>query len=180
MESRGDEFSLSGTGYEDVRQAWNHYLANDNKGRGFVLIGHSQGAAVLVQLVRSEIDGKPIQSRLVSAILAGTIPALEVPRGKDVGGTFKHVPLCRSASQTGCAIVYASYRWKPVPESFTLFGTVVNPAMAAACTSPAALGGSGELHAYLQQRQRDGAQRVIQPVAEGMGHAWNAGRHTGR
>ena len=28
-------------GYNDVLDAWNHYLKNDNRGRGVVLIGHS-------------------------------------------------------------------------------------------------------------------------------------------
>ncbi len=31
-------------GYNDVLAAWNYYLQNDNKGRGVVLIGHSQGS----------------------------------------------------------------------------------------------------------------------------------------
>ena len=32
-------------GYNDVLDAWKHYLKNDNNGRGVVLIGHSQGPA---------------------------------------------------------------------------------------------------------------------------------------
>src|SRR5262245_18944219 len=31
-----------GIGYDDVRNAWHYYLEHDNKGRGFVLVGHSQ------------------------------------------------------------------------------------------------------------------------------------------
>ena len=89
-------------GYNDVRDAWNYYLEHDNKGRGVVLIGHSQGSGVLVQLIRSEIDGKPAQARIVSALLMGT--SLPVPIGKDVGGGFQNIPLCHSATQTGCVI----------------------------------------------------------------------------
>jgi hypothetical protein len=136
-----------GVGYDDVRDAWNYYLKHDNKGRGFVLIGHSQGSTVLAELVRKEVDGKPVQSQLVSAILPGT--PLAVPRGKDVGGAFVHVPLCHSASQTGCVITYASFRLTAVPDATSVFGKVGDPAMAAGCTNPAALsGGSGELHSY--------------------------------
>jgi hypothetical protein len=29
-------------GYNDVLDAWNYYVKNDNQGRGVVLIGHSQ------------------------------------------------------------------------------------------------------------------------------------------
>jgi Protein of unknown function (DUF3089) len=38
--------------YKDVSDAWNSYLEHDNRGRGVVLIGHSQGAIVLTQLIR--------------------------------------------------------------------------------------------------------------------------------
>jgi hypothetical protein len=137
-----------GLAYDDVRDAWNHYLEHDNKGRGFVLVGHSQGSYILAELIRREIDGKPVQTRMVSAILLGT--TLAVPRGKDVGGAFQHVPLCHSASQTGCVITYASFRSTVPPPADTLFGKVADANMVAACTNPAALGGgTGELHAYL-------------------------------
>jgi len=142
-----------GVQYDDVKDAWNYYLQNENKGRGVVLIGHSQGAFILTSLIRREIDGKPIQARVVSAILLGT--TLEVPKGKDVGGSFKNVPLCHSASQTGCVITYASFRSTVPPPANTLFGKVADPTMTAACTNPVALaGGSGELHAYLDRTGR--------------------------
>lgn len=145
---RGAEGLTTGVQYDDVRAAWNYYLEHDNKGRGVVLVGHSQGSFILAELIRREIDGKPVQSRLVSAILLGM--TLGVPRGKDVGGAFQHIPLCHSASQTGCAITYASYRSTVPPPADTLFGRVPDPNMVAACTNPAALaGGSGTLQAYL-------------------------------
>ena len=137
-----------GTGYGDVLDAWNYYLKNDNNGRGVVLIGHSQGAMVLTRLIAEEIDGKPVQSRLVSAILMGT--SIPVPKGRDVGGAFKNIPLCRSAEQTGCLITFVTFRSTVPPPANTLFGRVPGDGMEAACTNPAALaGGSGELRAYL-------------------------------
>jgi len=133
--------------YDDVVDAWNYYLKHDNKGRGYVLIGHSQGSGVLTRLIRNEIDGKPIQSQLVSALLIGT--GVQVPEGKDVGGTFQHIPLCHAADQTGCIITYASFRSTVPPPSDSRFGRGRND-FVAACTNPAALnGGTGELHAYL-------------------------------
>jgi hypothetical protein len=140
----------NGVQYDDVKDAWNAYLKNDNNGRGVVLVAHSQGSFILNRLIREEIDGKPIQARLVSAILLGT--TLEVPKGKDVGGSFKQIPLCKAASQTGCVITYASFRSTLPPPANTLFGKVPDPNMQAACTNPAALaGGSGNLHAYLDR-----------------------------
>jgi hypothetical protein len=134
--------------YNDVVDAWKYYLEHDNKGRGVVLIGHSQGSGVLTQLIKNEIDGKPVQSRLVSALLLGT--NLPVPRGKDVGGAFQHIPLCHSANQTGCVITYASFRATAPPPANSRFGRVTGENMVSSCTNPAALGGgSGELHSYL-------------------------------
>lgn len=138
---------IRGVGYEDVVDAWNYYLAHDNHGRGVVLVGHSQGSGVLTALIKNEIDGKPVQKRLVSAILMGT--RLPVDPGKDTG-LFQHVPLCRSMSQTGCAIAYASFRDTVPPPANSRFGKA-DGGREAACVNPANLkpGAKGELHAYL-------------------------------
>jgi hypothetical protein len=135
--------------YNDVKDAWDHYLAHDNHGRGVALIGHSQGSLVLAELVSREIDGKPVQRRILSVILAGY--RLQVPVGKDVGGDFKSIPLCRSAGQLGCAISYASFRASsPPPADGQIFGASAGPGLEAACVNPASLGGgSGALQAYL-------------------------------
>jgi hypothetical protein len=133
--------------YGDVAAAWRYYLEHDNKGRGVVLIGHSQGSGMLTQLIKNEIDGKPIQSKIVSALLLGTNVA--VPKGKDVGGAFQSMPLCKSASQVGCVISYVSFREDSPPPANSRFGRVPGEDMIAACVNPAALTGSKDLHAYL-------------------------------
>src|SRR5207248_9193634 len=98
-------------------------------------------------------DGKPVQSRMISAILAGAVIA--VPKDKDVGGSFQHVPLCHSATQIGCVITFATYRSTVPPPANTLFGKVADPNMIAACTNPAALGGeSGTLKPYFSTEGR--------------------------
>ena len=105
---------------------------------------------MLGELIAKEIDGKPEQARLVSAILMGTV--LVVPKGADVGGDFKHVPLCRSAGQVGCAIAFASFRDTVPPPPTSFFGRPreANDALAAACVNPANLGGGeGPLKSYL-------------------------------
>ena len=148
-------------GYNDVLDAWNHYLQRDNNGRGVVLIGHSQGSGVLTQLIRNEIDGKPVQSKIVSALLLGT--SLPVPKGTDVGGAFQHMPICHSATQTGCVIAYASFRSTIPPPENSRFGRVQGENMIAACANPAALGGgSGQLHSYLSS----GGRSIVGSAAE--------------
>ncbi len=135
--------------YDDVLDAWNEYLAHDNHGRGVVLVGHSQGSGILTRLIAQEIDGKPIQKRLVSAILMGT--SLQVPPGGDVGGDFKHIPLCRSARQVGCVIAFASFRATSPPPPDSFFGQGRRGAgTVAACVNPAApAGGSAPLKAFM-------------------------------
>ena len=134
-------------GYNDVVDAWNHYLKTENKGRGYVLIGHSQGSGALQRMIPAEIEGKPIQKQLVSALILGS--NLPVAKGKDTGA-FKTIPLCKSATQTGCAISFVTFRDTIPPPANSRFGRVQNAEMEAACTNPAALaGGQGELKAYL-------------------------------
>jgi hypothetical protein len=137
-------------GYDDVVDAWNYYLTHENHGRGVVLVGHSQGSGVLIQLVAKQIDGKPAQAHLISAILMGA--PLVVPPGGDVGGDFKTVPLCHSASQLGCAIAYSSFRETSPPPDNSRFGRPRDPkavGMDAACVNPASLGGgTGEAKSY--------------------------------
>jgi hypothetical protein len=137
-------------GYNDVVAAWKHYLANDNKGRGVVLIGHSQGSRVLTELVAKEIEGKPVQRQIISVIIPGA--NLLVPKGKDVGGSFQSTPLCRSATQTGCAIAYVSFRASAPPPDKSLFGRPSGDNVVA-CNSPAALaGGSAQPRVWFSKR----------------------------
>ncbi|WP_269713776.1 DUF3089 domain-containing protein [Caulobacter sp. NIBR2454] len=134
-----------GLAQADVEAAWDAYLIQHNHGRGVVLIGHSQGAAILGALMRKDIDGKPVQAQLLSAILPGSW--VMAPTGKDVGGTFKSIPACRTPSQIGCVIVFNAYRADNLipPDKIPKFSDE-----APLCTNPAALpGGPGVLKPYL-------------------------------
>jgi hypothetical protein len=123
--------------YGDVLAAWKSYLARDNGGRGVVLVGHSQGANHLIRLIAEEVDGKPAQRLLVSAILIGG--NVEVASGSDAGGSFRRVPLCRKADQTGCVIAYSSFLADHPPAANAWFGKAEHPGMSVACVNPAAL-----------------------------------------
>jgi hypothetical protein len=138
--------------YADVKAAWQHYLANDNAGRGVVFIGHSQGAGILTRLIASEIDGKPQQGRLVSAILLGA--DLEVPQDGATGGSFTAIPLCASATGTGCVIAWSAFRADIPPPADSLFGRAATTGMRVACVNPADLDGSaGVLSPHLPVAQ---------------------------
>ena len=82
--------------FPTVLAAFEEYLAKYNHGRGFVLIGHSQGSGELEQLINTAIEGHPaVQKKMVSALIMGG--AVTVPDGQDVGGTFKETPTCQFA-----------------------------------------------------------------------------------
>ncbi|MGH2885500.1 MAG: DUF3089 domain-containing protein [Solirubrobacteraceae bacterium] len=139
-------------GLADVRAAFATYLKKYNHGRGFVLIGHSQGSGVLRELIALDVDRKPaVRKHLVSAILMGG--NVLVKKGSDIGGDFQHIPACRSATELHCVIAFSTFD-EPVPAD-SLFGRPTQlPGTPAApkdtvvlCTNPAALaGGSGVLN----------------------------------
>jgi hypothetical protein len=113
---------------------------------------------VLTQLIKDEIDGKPVQARMLSAILMGT--ALTVPKGADVGGAFKRIAVCHSNTQLGCVIAFASFRANVPPPARTRFGKAPD-GMQAVCANPAALaGGSAPVDAYLSAYRVSGADNV--------------------
>lgn len=145
-------------GVADVRRAFATYLKKYNHGRGFVLIGHSQGSAVLEELIAKDIDPKAaVRARMVSAILLGG--NVLVKKGKDIGGSFNHIPACHSDTQLHCVIAFSTFD-QPVP-AFSLFGRPVKltgfpsppPGTVVLCTNPADLaGGSGLLDPIFASR----------------------------
>ena len=150
-EGLGDDPTADQISYESLLAGWKDYLAHDNDGRPIVFIGHSQGAANLIRLLRSQVDGNPaLRDRMVSAIILGG--NVQVPVGKTVGGTFAHIPACTKTSQTGCVIAYSSFSSAPPADS--LFGRPgqgvslqsdqgTGRGQQVVCTNPAALGGTG-------------------------------------
>jgi hypothetical protein len=105
--------------YSSLLSAWRDYLAHDNDGRPIVFIGHSQGAAMLIKLLKSQVDpSQKLRRQLVSAVILGG--NVQVPVGRDVGGTFAHIPACSSAASTGCVIAYSTF--PSTPPALALFG----------------------------------------------------------
>jgi hypothetical protein len=105
--------------YKGVATAFLEYLVRYNAGRGFELIGHSQGSAMLEQLIKEVVEPNPaLRNRLVGAMVLGG--QVIVPEGKLVGGTFKKIAGCRSAFEIGCVVAYSSFLEEPPANA--LFG----------------------------------------------------------
>jgi hypothetical protein len=149
--------------YDDVRDAWNWYLKNENKGRGVILIGHSQGSGVLRRLIENEIDGKPAQKLMVSAILLGANVPVD-----DKTGLWGSIPTCKTAAQTGCLISYVSFRADSPPPPSSRFGKADVAGSTAACVNPGVLAGDkGLLRPYFTTRASAGAANATTDWAKG-------------
>lgn len=137
------------TAYAGVAEAFVEYLHRFNRGRGFVLIGHSQGALMLENLIKQEIDPNPaLRAQLVSAVLLGG--NVLVPEGQLVGGTFHNVPACTAATDTGCVIAYSSFLREPPEDAFfgrpgssLLEGGKTPPGTEVLCVNPTLLQQNG-------------------------------------
>lgn len=79
--------------YNDVREAFIYYLNNYNKGRPFILAGHSQGASHIISLLIEFEDQAFIQDQLVTAYIVG-MPVLP--------SYFERLKPCENATETGC------------------------------------------------------------------------------
>ncbi|MGH9006362.1 MAG: DUF3089 domain-containing protein, partial [Acidimicrobiales bacterium] len=120
-------------------------------GRPVIFIGHSQGAANLIRLLRGQIDKNvSLRARMVVAIILGG--NVQVPTGKVVGGSFADIPACTRTGETSCVIAYSSFSQPPPSDS--LFGRpgagvslqsgqTKSSGQQVVCTNPAALGSSG-------------------------------------
>lgn len=128
--------------YGDVEAAWAHYRT-ENPDRPVILIGHSQGASHLRELIRARIDDDPAaRALLVAAYLIGS--SVAVPADGVVGGSFDNLPLCTAADEAGCVVSYATYRQTDPPGDDALFGTRIAGGLRSACVNPAALVGDPE------------------------------------
>ena len=137
----GDVTVPAAIAFGDVRAAWRNYLTTRNQGRPFVLVGHSQGSLMLIQLLARDIEGRPEAKRMKLAILPGF--NVQVPQGKRVGGTFKSTPLCATPGETGCVLSWVSFRERNAPPAGALFGIASAPGMSVGCTNPARPGATG-------------------------------------
>jgi hypothetical protein len=168
----GDENLMRSTftvAYDSVLPAWQWFLAHTGS-KPIILIGDSQGAAILIHLISARLDHQPpVLRRLLVAILVGG--NLQVPAGKVIGSTFTNVPLCTSATQVGCAIAFSSYSSQPPADS--VFGRpgqgtslqsqeTAKAGQQVACVNPAALsGGTADLDPYLLTASQIGLKEPV-------------------
>lgn len=86
--------------YTDVYNAFEHFI-NHIGDKPFIIAGHSQGAQHAIRLVKEEIDGRPLQNKMIAAYLVG------MPLEKD---HFESIPICENPNQIGCFVTWRTYR----------------------------------------------------------------------
>lgn len=92
-----DSNSAYGLAYSDVLRAFDYFIANENRGRPFILASHSQGSLHATRLLQERIVGDAgLRKRLVVAYVIGA--AMPEP------SKGARLPLCGSAEQTGCIV----------------------------------------------------------------------------
>ena len=115
----GDQSSYNSsveTAYQSAKSGFENYLKKYNDGRGFIMIGHSQGSAHTARLIDEMVDKDPkLRKRFVGAIAPGA--NIPVPIGKSVGGLFDHVRACTTVGQHGCVTAFSTYNDVPGPSA---------------------------------------------------------------
>src|SRR5215469_6074068 len=143
--------------YSSLLSAWKDFITHYDNGRPIIFIGHSQGSSMLIRLLQAEVDpNRALRHRTVVAILAGG--NVTVPIGREVGATFRYLPLCASGRQTGCVIAYSSFPAEPPADAYfgrpgqgvsIYAGQIAAAGVQVACVNPASLGGgSADLLPY--------------------------------
>jgi hypothetical protein len=139
--------------FSDVADAFAHYLGQHNGGRKIALVGHSQGAEMVVRLLRRFFEDDPrLRERLLVALAVGG--HVEVPRGKTSGGTLPTIPLCTRDDELGCVIAFRTHRAGSDPTLAALFAP--SPGHEVACVNPASV----------RDNQRARLSRTYFPVDE--------------
>jgi len=88
--------------YSDVARAFRQFLVW-NRGRPFILAGHSQGSRLGRLLIEREINGRPVARQMIAAYLIGAW--IE----RDWFRTLRTTRPCQRADDTGCVVAWSSY-----------------------------------------------------------------------
>ena len=97
LEKKREDQLLMRPGINDIRDAFSYYLTHYNNGRPIILAGHSQGAYVLLELMRVVMKDPAIREKLVAAYLFGyprmpkefpDAPYLKLAQGEDDTGVI--------------------------------------------------------------------------------------------
>ncbi len=100
-------------GFRDTQEAFHYYLEHWNGGRPFILVGHSQGAFSLLNLLKREFNKPELERKLIAAYLFGCSVTdadfTEAP----------HLKVAEGAHDLGVIIAWNTEATEAVPSPFT-------------------------------------------------------------
>ena len=94
------------TAYQDVKNAFEYYLAHWNKQRPIIIASHSQGSYMAERLLKDYFENKPLREKLVVAYITGW------PVPKDY---FTGLSMCTDSLTTGCICSWRTLKKGFVP-----------------------------------------------------------------
>ncbi len=100
-------------GIYDVQGAFRYYLKHHNNGRPFILLGFSQGAMALLEVMKTELADPEVNAKLVAAYLIG------YPNMPKTFPQYPHLRTAQRADDTGVIITYNSQAPGKVTSPFT-------------------------------------------------------------
>ncbi|MDQ2863934.1 MAG: DUF3089 domain-containing protein [Bacteroidota bacterium] len=109
------------TAYEDLRNAFIHYLKNYNNGRPIIIASHSQGTSHAGKLLREFFQGELLQKQLVCAYIIG-LPVF--------ANYFIQLEPCKDSTATGCFVSWRTFEdgyEAPFIKEEKLKAYVINP-----------------------------------------------------
>lgn len=117
---------MSGIPAKDVTAAFDYYIKHYNNGRPYILVGHSQGANVLLCLLQDYMRKNPaVYARMVCAYVIG------YPVTADYLNANKHLKFAENADDLGVIISYNTQSPDVVQGANIVvgnnIGTVINP-----------------------------------------------------
>jgi len=107
--------------YGDVERAFLAFAARRARGaatgieRPFIVAAHSQGTMLLYRLLRQQVSGRALRSRLVAAYLIGGLITQT-----DLAKDLPDIPVCAAKEQTGCIVAWNARGPQYQPSSFEL------------------------------------------------------------
>ena len=145
-----------GPGADDVRRAFAHYLARENGGRTFILAGFSQGAMIVLRLLRDMDDAA--FSRMAAAYAIG----VSIPQSL-LDACPRIVP-ARGADDTGVIVCWNSAR-DPSCAMWPRSAVAINPANWRTDSAPAAFATEPSPFVPLDRQRKEPLSAALDPAS---------------
>ncbi len=106
---------------QDVKRAFEFYLAHYNQGRPIIIASHSQGSLHAKRLLHEFFEGKILKEKLIAAYLVG----VRIPQNE-----FKDIPPLVQPDAVGGFLSWNTYKRNKLPKRYDYWykgGVVSNP-----------------------------------------------------